>query len=223
LPSSQFGQISPLAWLILELDPQSVLDIGPGFGKYGFLAREYLELWFRTEDYAKLTRRIDAIEVFGPYVTPLQRSIYNEIHIGDAIGVLPQLATYDLVLLIDVLEHLDKLDGIRLLTASLQKGSFVIVSTPKNPAPQGAHFGNVHERHTSAWTKRELRGIAPALFLHEPQSLVALLSMSKDHVDKKRSTLLFMNVYHNMPVPVRRLLSLRFASHPRDASAPPRA
>lgn len=222
MPSSQFGQISPLAWLIQELDPQSVLDIGPGFGKYGFLAREYLELWFRTTDYAKRTRRIDAIEVFGPYVTPLQRSIYDEIHIGDAIEVLPQLASYDLVLLIDILEHLDKPDGIRLLTASLQKGTFVIVSTPKNPAPQGAHFGNVHERHTSAWTKRELNAIAPALFLHEPQSLVALLSMSKDQVVGKRSTIFFMNVYHNMPVLVRRLLSLRLASHPREERTPRR-
>jgi 2-polyprenyl-3-methyl-5-hydroxy-6-metoxy-1,4-benzoquinol methylase len=215
LPSSQFGQISPLAWLIRELNPQSVLDIGPGFGKYGFLAREYLELWFRTTDYAKRTRRIDAIEVFGPYVTPLQRSIYNEIRIGDAIRVLPQLATYDLVLLIDVLEHVDKADGIRLITVSLQKGTFVIVSTPKNPAPQAAQFGNIHERHRSAWTRRELTSIAPTLFLQEPQSLVALLSMSKDRVAEMRSTILFMNVYHNMPVPVRRLLSRRLAPRAR--------
>ena len=215
MPSSQFGQISPLVWLIRELDPHSVLDIGPGFGKYGFLAREYLELWFRTTEYAKRTHRIDAIEIFGPYVTPLQRSIYDEIHIGDAIGILPQLAVYDLVLLIDVIEHLDKQDGIRLITASLQKGTFVAISTPKNPAPQEAHFGNVHERHISAWTKRDLTAIAHALFLHEPQSLVALLSRSKDRIIEKRSTILFMNVYHNMPVPVRRLLSLRYSSGSR--------
>jgi 2-polyprenyl-3-methyl-5-hydroxy-6-metoxy-1,4-benzoquinol methylase len=215
LPSSQFGQISPLAWLIREVNPQSVLDIGAGFGKYGFLAREYLELWFRTTDYSKRTRRIDAIEVFGPYVTPLQRLIYDEIHVADAVEILPQLATYDLVLLIDVLEHLGKPDGIRLIKAALLKGTFVIVSTPKNPAPQGAHFGNVHEKHTSAWTKRELTAVAPALFLQEPQSLVALLSLSKGRVVEMRSTILFMNVYHNMPVPVRRLLSVRLASHPR--------
>lgn len=214
MPSSQFGQISPLAWLIRELDPQSVLDVGPGFGKYGFLAREYLELWWRTTDYAKRTRRIDAVEVFEPYITPLQRSIYDEIYIGDALEVLPKLTKYDLILLVDVLEHLDKPGGLRLLAASIQRGSFVVISTPKNPAPQGAHFGNVHEQHTSAWTKRELAAIAPSLFLHEPQSLVALLSTSKERIAEKRSTILFMNVYHNMPVPVRRLLSLRLASQP---------
>jgi 2-polyprenyl-3-methyl-5-hydroxy-6-metoxy-1,4-benzoquinol methylase len=212
LPSSQFGQISLLTWLIRELDPQSLLDIGPGFGKYGFLAREYLELWFRTTDYTKRTRRIDAVEIFGPYVTSLQRSVYDDIQVGDAIEMLPQLTTYDVVLLLDVIEHLSKEDGIRLITASLQKGTFVVVSTPKNPAPQDAHFGNVHERHISVWTKRDLTAIAHALFLHEPQSMVALLSLSKQRIVEKRSTILFMNVYHNMPVPVRRLLCLRLAS-----------
>jgi 2-polyprenyl-3-methyl-5-hydroxy-6-metoxy-1,4-benzoquinol methylase len=215
LPSSQFGQISTLAWLIQDLDPQSVLDVGPGFGKYGFLAREYLELWWRTTDYARRTRRIDAVEVFEPYITALQRYIYDEVHIGDALAVLPKLPHYDVILLIDVIEHLDKPDGIRLIGALLQKGTFLVVSTPKNPAPQGAHFGNVHERHTSVWTKRELTAIAPSLFIHEPQSLVALLSVSKDRVAAKRSRILFMNVYHNMPVAVRRLLSVRLASHPR--------
>jgi len=214
LPSSQFGQVSPITWLIHEIDPQSVLDIGPGFGKYGFISREYLELWFRTTDYAKRTRRIDAIEVFEPYVTPLLRSIYDEVHVGDAIDILPELPVYDLVLLIDVLEHMDKANGTRLITSALGKGTLVIVSTPKNPAPQGVHFGNVHERHTSAWTKRELNAFTPALFLHEPQSLIALLSSSKDRIIEMQPTILFMNVYHNMPVPVRRLLSLRLASHP---------
>ncbi len=214
MPSSQPGQIGPLAWLILELNPQTVLDIGPGFGKYGFLAREYLELWFRTTEYDKRTRRIDAVEIFEPYVTPLLQGIYDEVHVGNAIDILPGLPTYDLVLLIDVLEHVDKPDGLRLIAASLQKGTLVIVSTPKNPAPQGVHFGNVHERHTSAWTRRELGAIAPALFLQEPQSLVALLSSSKPRVRELRSTILFMNVYHNVPVSVRRLLSVRFRPHP---------
>ncbi len=30
-------------WLV-ELQPRSVLDIGVGFGKWGFLAREYLDV-----------------------------------------------------------------------------------------------------------------------------------------------------------------------------------
>jgi hypothetical protein len=166
-------------------------------------------LWGRTTDYAKRTRRIDAVEVFEEYITPLQRSIYDEIYVGDALAVLPGVDRYDLILLIDVLEHLPKENGIRLLAASLQKGMFVVVSTPKHPAEQGAHFGNVHEEHTSAWTKREIAAVAPSLFLHEPQSLVALLSTSKDRIAEKQSRIFFMNLYHNVPVPVRRLLSLR--------------
>ena len=33
-------------------NPSSVLDIGTGFGKYGLLCREYLELWDGRENYS---------------------------------------------------------------------------------------------------------------------------------------------------------------------------
>jgi len=32
--------------LITLTNPQCILDVDAGFGKYGFLSREYLELWF---------------------------------------------------------------------------------------------------------------------------------------------------------------------------------
>lgn len=44
LPSSQYYHISKILELIIAIDPSSVLDVGTGFGKYGVLCREYLEL-----------------------------------------------------------------------------------------------------------------------------------------------------------------------------------
>ena len=44
--------------IIIALKPFSVLDIGSGFGKYGVLCREYLELWDGRQEY-KFLRRID--------------------------------------------------------------------------------------------------------------------------------------------------------------------
>jgi 2-polyprenyl-3-methyl-5-hydroxy-6-metoxy-1,4-benzoquinol methylase len=43
---------------------------------------------------------------------------------------------YDLVLLIDVLEHFDKPTGQSLLEKLLRQNKGVLISTPKNPSAQ---------------------------------------------------------------------------------------
>jgi 16S rRNA G1207 methylase RsmC len=44
MPTSNYEAISKILGEILVLDPRSVLDVGPGKGKYGVLCREYLNL-----------------------------------------------------------------------------------------------------------------------------------------------------------------------------------
>ena len=62
MPSSHHNQVSKILDIIINLNPQSVLDVGVGFGKYGFLCREYLELWDGREEYKKFLRRVDGIQ-----------------------------------------------------------------------------------------------------------------------------------------------------------------
>ena len=57
MPTSYPHQINEIVRLVLAVNPASLLDIGVGFGKYGFLAREYLELFGESEQYAKWKRR----------------------------------------------------------------------------------------------------------------------------------------------------------------------
>ena len=65
MPSSAPNQINQIVQLMMIVKPQSLLDIGIGFGKFGFLAREYLELWDRRNKYDDWQRRIDGIEAKG--------------------------------------------------------------------------------------------------------------------------------------------------------------
>ena len=51
MPSSQYYHISKIMEMIISLDRKSVLDIGSGFGKFGVLCREYLELWDGRQKY----------------------------------------------------------------------------------------------------------------------------------------------------------------------------
>ena len=160
MPSSNPDQISRIMGIILRDKPGSVLDIGIGFGKYGFLCREYLELWDGREVYHEWKRRIDGIEVFKDYITPLQDMIYDRIYVGNALDVLPNLTfTYDLILLIDVLEHFIEDEGYRLLHECRSKGRKILVSTPKNIRTQGAAFGNDHETHRFQWQPDKLESL----------------------------------------------------------------
>ncbi|HII30270.1 TPA: glycosyltransferase family 1 protein, partial [Candidatus Woesearchaeota archaeon] len=86
MPSSSHYQISKIMNLVVKLNPSSILDVGVGFGKYGVLCREYLELGDGREEYDKFLRRIDGIEAFKNYITPLHRFIYDHIYIGDGVN-----------------------------------------------------------------------------------------------------------------------------------------
>jgi len=147
VPTSHHAQVSKILDAIVHTNPKSVLDIGTGFGKYGVLCREYLELWDGREDYQKFTRRIDGIEIFPQYLTPIHKYVYDEVFVGDALDIVPNKLQrdYDLALLIDVLEHLKKEDGAKLLGALLKRAKNVIISVPRDIGDQGTVFGNEHE------------------------------------------------------------------------------
>lgn len=139
---------------IMEKNPASVLDIGIGFGKIGFLAREYTDV--RLGRYFNWETRIDGIEIFEKYVTPLQRAIYNNIYIGNAIDILPTLGDYDMMVCSDMLEHLSEKDGVFLLSAIKEKSKFAMIVTPMRVLQQEALYNNEHERHISVWSKETL-------------------------------------------------------------------
>jgi hypothetical protein len=192
--------------LIVILNPNSLLDIGTGFGKYGLLCREYLELWDGRENYYQFLRRIDGVEAFGKYITPLHQFVYNNIYVKDVSDLVEELDySYDLVLLVDVLEHFDKLQGKALLSKLLAKNKGIFISTPKNPSKQKNAFNNIYERHRSRWTRKELLSIidrsnndsssnsSESYFIHDTTHLVAYLGKDGS-VKKLRRKLLLKNI-----------------------------
>lgn len=158
MPTSYPYQLAEIVDVLLKSHPKSVLDVGVGFGKYGVLAREYLEFWNGRQEYRDWVHRIDGIEIFGNYLTPLHEFVYDEVHIGDALLVLPSLTIrYDLILLIDVIEHFSESDGMRLLSLCRERARNVLISTPRDIGTQADAFGNPHETHRFQWTARHFR------------------------------------------------------------------
>ena len=158
MPSSFPDALSVVASWVQALRPATVLDVGIGFGKYGMLFREYLDVSPRGEhgqsyDGPSASIRIDGIEAHAPYIGPLQRAIYDRIHVGDALALLPTLGRYDLVFAADVLEHFTRADGERFLAvASAHAALGVLIVTPALDLEQDDVFGNPFERHQSFWT-----------------------------------------------------------------------
>jgi hypothetical protein len=168
----------------MELQPRSILEIGAGFGKYGFLFREYLDIWAAAADPARLDPanwqvQIDGIEVHEPYITDVQRRVYSRIIIGDAMTEIDSLGTYDLIFLGDVIEHFSKEDGQLLLQKCFRHcARTVIVTTPNYFNPQGAEYGNERETHHCLWTREDfLRYPGSQCYLVEDRYNLAVIPM----------------------------------------------
>lgn len=154
-------------------------------GQYGFLARNSLENvhLFRIEgDHAHLRPknewrvRIDGIEAFRGYLTPVHEYAYNKITIGEALKELPAIADgeYDLVLGIDILEHFTDEDG-RTFLAELKRIArrAALISTPKEFHEQEVE-ANPYENHRSHWTDEALIREGYSEVLENPVSWIAV-------------------------------------------------
>jgi len=160
MASSFINQVPTIIHLVQKLKPRSILDIGKGFGKYGFLIHEYagidntkkLEPSKSLKELSKI--KIDAVEVDADLMLPHLGQIYNEIYFEDILTLYPNLPTYDLVLMIDIIEHINKEAALQLLQNFLSKGSKIIVATPKHFFEQDL-YQSKFEHHVSHWTKRD--------------------------------------------------------------------
>ncbi|GAB4579844.1 MAG: hypothetical protein Fur0022_25830 [Anaerolineales bacterium] len=176
MPTSYLYQLNEIVELIVLVAPQKILDVGVGFGKYGMLAREYLEFRDGREKYNDWQRQIDGIEIFPHYLTPLHAFIYNQMYVGDARTILPTLQTrYDLLLLVDVIEHFSPPDGYDLLQKCQHAARNVLVSTPVEYFPQQAAFENPAETHLSHWTATQFKAFQPIVFIPNAYSTLCLI------------------------------------------------
>jgi hypothetical protein len=136
---------------VVRLQPTRILDIGPGFGKWGFLIREALDFMLGRLDRDEWNVTIDGVDAF-PYNSPILPWVYDSIQIVPALDALLDLSGYDLVVLGDVIEHFTKEDGMRLLRALVARNKNVLVATPMDFFEQEVG-GNPYEQHLSLWTQ----------------------------------------------------------------------
>lgn len=126
-----------------------VLDIGPGRGKYGAMVRE-----LRPE------ARLTGLEVEAEYVERFGlRALYDDVHVGAAAVLLDNVgASWDLVILGDVIEHMRRSEGLDVLHYLVYRTRYLWVQWPMRYI-QGALEGYTHEAHLSVWTERDIQAL----------------------------------------------------------------
>lgn len=176
MPSSNCILISKVVREIENMNPapDSILDIGVGFGKYGFLAREYTDIRLGRYEKRNWTTRIDGIEIFGKYITELHHFIYSNIYLGDACELIKNFSGYDLMMFFDVIEHLPYEKGIEILNMIKQKSKYALISTPVNVVPQEAYLGNLFEQHISAYPLSVLQNYGEVEEIHDGNGIYLL-------------------------------------------------
>jgi hypothetical protein len=177
VPTSDFMQIPDVLRVIMSSGAESILEIGIGFGKWGALSREYVEI-SRGRMPDEWKSRIEGIEIFERYRNPLWNA-YDAVHIGDAATIIDTLGQFDLVMCCDVIEHFQKEDGQRLLEKMLDHGRVVLITSPRGESPQQAVYGNAHEEHKSVWSEADFARY-PHRFANLYDTFIAAVARSEE-------------------------------------------
>jgi SAM-dependent methyltransferase len=194
MPTSPYAHLYPLVEFLSATTPLSVLDIGVGNGKLGFIARDLLDVMYggrhRKEDWQV---KIDGIEIFADYIQDHQKAIYDDIYIGNAFDLIDTLGSYDVIILGDVLEHFEKHQAQQLLDKCITHcKTHVIVCIPLGENwTQPQIYGNPHERHLSFWHFEEFKPFISRhqIYQYKPGEYGAFLINKEDYIDHKIKSL----------------------------------
>jgi SAM-dependent methyltransferase len=155
MPIGSYALTPHIAQHLLEHAPRRVLDVGVGFGYYGAVVRQWLDLGvkpYRTE--------LFGVEVWADYRNPLW-DLYDVIFVETIERFLERPHShFDCVIITDVIEHFARPPGSALIAALKERvgpGGHLVIGTPAEFRLQGPVYGNPWEQHRSLWTEEDFR------------------------------------------------------------------
>lgn len=127
----------------------SLLDLGCGYGWFAFRIRTELNHGDRMY--------LVGCDIHEPYLMRIKDlGLYDDLVVCDVRAAPFRAKSVDLILATDLIEHIEKKNGIRLLKDMMIIGrKAIIISTPLGFKPQGPKHGNPWEEHKSAWNVKD--------------------------------------------------------------------
>ena len=128
---------------------ETVVDIGPGEGKYGKMLRG-----------ARPHTKLIGVELDAGYVEEYKlRDLYDEVWLMDAGDLINDLdRIFDAVIIGDCIEHMRKSVGLDLLNFLVYRSKVILVKFPLQML-QNAWEGHASEAHLSVWSKHDFNGM----------------------------------------------------------------
>lgn len=149
--------------IIPKIRGKAILDVGCGFGKWGFLAKKY---FWSTRDGNTMTEPfVVGIDRYFSLLPELNRHhIYDFLLQADATGLPFEDKSFDTVLAIELIEHLTKADGYQALKEFERLAKrCIILSTPNRKCLRDGietlNGFNQYEAHLSWWQLRDLQSL----------------------------------------------------------------
>jgi SAM-dependent methyltransferase len=124
-----------------------ILDIG--CGRYSAVSQV-----IKTQSFYAI-----GLDIFEPNVRASnRRGIYQGVICADVRALPIKDKQFDLIILLEVLEHLDKEDGQKALR-ELERVSreAILLTTPIGTSPHRDYYGNPYEEHRYVWSLEELK------------------------------------------------------------------
>ena len=146
---------------VADLKPKNILDVGAAFGKYGLLISEALlsEQAEAGELFPEQNFKIVACENAKYFLEQKHLlAIYNRVMPEDIRTVSQEkLNEFDLILMIDIIEHWPKEDFVNLMK-KVKFGTKVLISTPKKVSFYKLGYYGI-DKHVSQFSDQDFNDI----------------------------------------------------------------
>jgi len=186
---------------IRRIQPQSILDVGVGFGRWGILCREFLEVWNGRTHTVNWELQIDGVEIFESNIEEYHKFFYSNIYNENISDFLIRNDNvYDLIILGDVLEHFEEKKALDLLDLCLNRSEYVILNLPLGRNwQQGEIYINPYERHLSFWEKKDIKGDNCIHY-----------KIFRDYIGRKFGSFILSNNFSNISFMKSAIIRLKF-------------
>ena len=145
-PYAPFTSLN-VVWRSLDKGGQSILDVGCGKGATITAINKSGKF------------KATGLDIFEPSLKEaMRRKVYQNLVMGEVEHLPFKDKSFDIVICMEVLEHLEKGDGERLLI-ELERVTRrqVLLTTPVGKYEQHASEGNIHWEHKYIWSPSELK------------------------------------------------------------------
>lgn len=134
-------------WRLIDKESKSILDVGCGKG-------EPMKFINRNQQFHTV-----GVDIFEPYIDLCkEQQIHDKYLVCDICDLPFAKKSFDTVLCMEVLEHLDKEDGEKLLRDIERIArKQVVLTTPVGNYEQEVFDDNLHQEHKYIWSPCEMK------------------------------------------------------------------